>query len=786
MQLPNDPLFSQQWYLYNTGQGGRTPRVDLNLIDENPNTFNVWDEYSGKGVQVGILDDGVQFHHEDLWSNYNSTPKGISYTLGEGLPRHFRHAHGTAVAGIIAGAKNGIGIVGIAFNANITGFYFGDILAFQDMTRLEQQSAFDISNNSWGFSHPFYINSLNPYGQVFQQALEKGIRQGRDGIGTIFVWGGGNSRSELGYESNYNNEKNSRYTIAVAAIDGHGVGAPYSSQGANLLVSAFGDGDFYGNPPSIVTTDLMGLGGSNAPGISQFPESLNLNYTSTFNGTSAAAPMVSGVVALMLEANPYLGYRDVQQILAYSARQNNSTHEDWQFNGARNWNGGGLHVNHDYGFGLVDAHGAVRLAESWTFQNGWIGKPAQSTWVNEKSFEGLSSLGRVIPKAETISDTIILPAGIELESAEIRVTVSHEAIEDLVIRLTSPGGTESILFDGSRLNTLKLGKNGRVDFSEFRDNPSLFTDDSFLQELGESYQQGIDFTFSSTFNWGESSEGDWILTLENLGMNHDGQLKDWGLNVYGSEDSGNRAYIYTEEYGALTDPERQYLENRQGQHLLNATAMRSDSRIDLTRQSDSILAGQPLTLDADTQIVAVFGGDGNDMIWGNPDQSTYLMNRRGNNLMVGGNGNDIIQGGVGNDILSGGAGDDILSGGAGDDILFGGAGDNTLFGGAGDDLLVGGQGNDILSGDFGNDTLIGGGGNNIFVLRPDGGQNVIDDFTVGSDRLGLSHGLTFDALTFEQSGTDTLIRQGDQTWTIVSNVDSASLTPESFLEIRFV
>src|SRR5262249_54532457 len=51
-----------------------------------------------------------------------------------------------------------------------------------------------------------------------------------------------------------------------------------------------------------------------------------------FNGTSASAPIVSGVIALMLEANPDLSWRDVQEILVRSARQNNPTDKSWQTN----------------------------------------------------------------------------------------------------------------------------------------------------------------------------------------------------------------------------------------------------------------------------------------------------------------------------------------------------------------------------------------------------------------------------------------------------------------------
>ena len=96
-------------------------------------------------------------------------------------------------------------------------------------------------------------------------------------------------------------------------------------------------------------------------------------------GTSFATPMVSGVVALMYEANPNLGWRDVQSILANSARHVGSEigsgpafdeRYAWGWNDANTWNGGGLHFSNDYGYGLVDALAAVRLAETWLVRDG--------------------------------------------------------------------------------------------------------------------------------------------------------------------------------------------------------------------------------------------------------------------------------------------------------------------------------------------------------------------------------------------------------------------------------
>ncbi|TAO04273.1 MAG: hypothetical protein EYR95_04045, partial [Phormidium sp. SL48-SHIP] len=546
-------------------------------------------------------------------------------------------------------------------------------------------------------------------------------------------------------------------TIAVAAIDGQGIGAPYSSQGANLLVSAFGDGDGEEIPGTIASTDFMGYLGYN-PNLREVPENTpNLNYTNRFDGTSASAPMVSGVAGLMLEANPHLGYRDVQEILAYSARQNDPTHDDWQFNGAETWNGGGLHANHDYGFGLVDGHTAVRLAESWRFQNLSADQHPQRTWVNEASLVESSAAPVEIPDGATVSDSVTLPEGLDLQQTEIAVDVSHEAIEDLVITLTSPSGTESVLFDGSQLETITLtdemGNPLEAPFAEFRDNPQAFTDDPIAIELGESYQDGIDFTFSSTFNWSETSEGEWTLTLEDGESGTGGTLNNWDLRAYGDEATPNEAYIYTEEYGSLDDPDRQVLSNPEGTHSINAAAMRSDSLIDINPGATGVLAGQPLTIDETTQIENVWGGDGNDTLVGNEGDNT-LINPRGDNLLMGGLGDDQISAGEGND---------------------------TLFGGQGNDILEGGEGDDVLSGDLGDDTLIGGGGNNTFVLRPNGGENIITDFNTEADQIGLADGLTQEALTISQAGADAILEEGTETRAILNDVDSSLLTPDQFV-----
>jgi subtilisin family serine protease len=263
------------------------------------------------------------------------------------------------VSGTIAAERNGAGIVGVAYGAKLISIYtpFGSSSTISDIVNAYNYARnFDILNDSWGFAPQgtsyyavfgdwaFADNFLKPSFAPAGAALATLAAQGRGGLGTIVIQSAGNSFG-VGDNTNLHNFQNSQYIITVAATDYNGDVAEYSSPGASVLVSAPGGGGT-NNLSDIITTDRAGpLGESGG------------DYTST-RGTSFSAPIVSGVVALMLEANPNLGYRNIQEILAYSAIKTSTSSNSWSYNGASNWNGGGLHfdsLTHDLGFGLVDA-----------------------------------------------------------------------------------------------------------------------------------------------------------------------------------------------------------------------------------------------------------------------------------------------------------------------------------------------------------------------------------------------------------------------------------------------
>ena len=736
-KILNDPNFKDQWHLWNTPFNFGTAGVDINVLE-------VWKDYSGKGVKVGIIDSGVDAEHPDLVANYDASPNPDETRVGN---------HGTAVAGIVAAeAGNGIGGASIAHGATITSFVRtdeDDLGAVEAV--LKAQMEMDVANNSWGvngfiadFRAPNYIDE----GKIIKEVVEKG----RDGLGTVYVFSAGNSRSD-NETANYSNITNSRYTIAVAALTADGKYTGYSSPGANLLISAFGS-----EGGAVFTTDVQGEPGY-TPG----------DYTFGFNGTSAAGPMVTGVVALMLEANPELGYRDVQEILAYSATWNDADYETWIINEANNWNGGGLRHSSDYGFGQVNALAAVRLAETWQTQH---------TAANEQSVSITSAPALAIPDAGSVSDTIRVANGVEIDYVEVDITINHEFYNDLILTLTSPTGIVSEL-----ANRVPRNDSGVLDPS----NPDGY-------DPNKVEGKDFTFTFSTTANWGETGVGDWTLAVTDAKTGDTGVLTDWTLNLYGDAITPDDTYVYTDEFAYAkfeSDHQRHHLSDVNGGYdTLNAAAVTTDLDLNLNGGKTSTLAGEHLHIDADTLIEQAFGGDGDDQIVGNLLDNT-LHGGRGDDTVAGGFGSDAIYGDAGDDVLrgdlnsrdSGGVkgGDDLIHGGAGNDIIGGKGGHDTLYGDEGIDQLFGDAGRDWLSGGGGDDVLTGGDDGDIFALGLDQGLDIITDFTIGEDWIELLGDFSFAQTTRTQLQQDTLLSFGDQTFALLQGITADHLTASSFI-----
>jgi subtilisin-like proprotein convertase family protein len=235
----------------------------------------------------------------------------------------------------------------------------GDITddeALADMFRHQAQTV-AVQNHSWGNSG----EQLGSPSLLEQAALDDVLANGRGGRGVVIVRSGGNSR-ELGGNVNYDSYPSDPRVIAVAAIREDGRAASYSNPGACLLLGApSGDQqDDFSQGRTIFTTDRVGSSaGYNQ--ISFADDRADYAFGAFgFSGTSAAAPMISGVAALMLSVNTNLTVRDVQQVLIHAARQPGAADPTRQTNGA------GHVASHNAGFGVPDAWQAVDLARRWS------------------------------------------------------------------------------------------------------------------------------------------------------------------------------------------------------------------------------------------------------------------------------------------------------------------------------------------------------------------------------------------------------------------------------------
>jgi subtilisin-like proprotein convertase family protein len=212
-----------------------------------------------------------------------------------------------------------------------------------------------VQNHSWGHGGL----TLNGVSVLEQAGIASAINQGRSGRGVVMVRSAGNDRPS-GANADDNGYPSDPRVIAVAAVRMDGRVASYSNPGACVLVGApSGDSPagFYG----LLTTDLLGTDGVNW--LNYYPPYQDMNgyvwFSLGFSGTSAAAPQIAGVAALILSANPDLTYRDVQQILILSSRHFDFADPDLTTNGA------GFLVSHNVGFGVPDAGVAVSLAQNW-------------------------------------------------------------------------------------------------------------------------------------------------------------------------------------------------------------------------------------------------------------------------------------------------------------------------------------------------------------------------------------------------------------------------------------
>ncbi|MCU1093145.1 S8 family serine peptidase [Stenotrophomonas maltophilia] len=522
-----DPLAGIQWHLLNTGQAvqGDTRPVagnDLNVDGLFRNGIR------GEGVIIGIVDDGLQIAHPDLAANVAAVA-GKNFANNSNNPSPSApdvDNHGTMVGGI-AGAvgANGVGVRGVAPAATLKGFNVlasdasGSQTANIEYSWWDGAEAADVQvfNNSWG-AGPGNPNLPFAFSENDIRAYEQALSGTRGGSGGIYVKSAGNNFNNASISQTQDvcttdtknrgtgcvpagrDPRNNLFNvITVGAVRADGVRSSYSSTGAALWVSAFG-GEYGwqrqvvpGQPavrydPAIVTTDVTGCAQGSNKNTSlrntldgnQSAVDSTCNYTAKMNGTSASAPMVSGVAALVLETNPNLTYRDVKYILATTATRNHPNQPavtladgrtlvpGWTVNAANraysNW----------YGFGVVNAARAVQVAEN--FQS--LGPLVDSGWRNTTR---RVAIGNTSAAAARLTVQLANVAR-NVESVQLGFRVNHSNTRQLQFVLVSPSGTRSVVQPA--FTSIGSGLSGSVAIQRNFTNWDLLSSNAFLDETG--------------------------------------------------------------------------------------------------------------------------------------------------------------------------------------------------------------------------------------------------------------------------------------------------------------
>lgn len=248
--------------------------------------------------------------------------------------------HGTRCAGEVAAtANNSICAVGIAYGASVGGVRMldGDVTDAVEARSLSlNPQHIDIYSASWGPDDDG--KTVDGPGELATRAFVEGVTKGRSGKGSIFIWASGNGGREHD-NCNCDGYTNSIWTLSISSATEEGLVPWYSEMCSSTLATTYSSGGQ--GEKQIVTTDL------------------HHSCTASHTGTSASAPLAAGIVALVLEANSNLTWRDLQHIVVRTAKPGNLKDQNWTRNGI------GRKVSHSFGYGLMDAAAMVRIARIW-------------------------------------------------------------------------------------------------------------------------------------------------------------------------------------------------------------------------------------------------------------------------------------------------------------------------------------------------------------------------------------------------------------------------------------
>lgn len=306
--------------------------------------------------------------------------------------------------------------------------------------------------------------------------------QGRNGKGVIYTFSAGNDGQDA--DCNVSGWTSSMYTITVNALAPDSSPAYYAEECSSLLVATYGGDE---HQQTITTTGRHD------------------SCINNFQGTSAACPIASGIIALVLQANPALTWRDVQHLIVEFSMNTGLRNANFYTNGA------GKKVSLSHGFGLMNAEAMVNAAPNWKTV------PSRISCVRDPSHVLVSVPGgNNVTASETVDSCHIN----YLEHVLVTIYFQARSRGYTSIYLVSPQGTETRLLRERRLD------NGT---------------------------SSVMWTFMSVHTWGENPAGVWTLRLQSSVKQNVITLYSWSLELYGTVTNPLHESPRGGEYGGYCD-----------------------------------------------------------------------------------------------------------------------------------------------------------------------------------------------------------------------------------------
>lgn len=377
-QQSNDPYYSDQWGLRNTGQHNGQSGMDINIEP-------AWNISKGSNIIVAVIDKGIELTHSDLSSNiYSLSYDAENNNLGSTL----YGVHGTNCAGIIGAIQNNnLGVAGVApqcqlMSVSLSLHQSAPTASYVNAINWAVANGADILSNSWRY--PCYSSYI-------ESAINNAVTNGRNGLGSIVLFSSGNAikKNSISYEDDtyVRFPASLSSTIAVGAMSPCGERKTNNSCDGEKWKSCFG-----------TELDIV------APGVLVPTTTINSDYVTNFNGTSAACPHAAGVMALILSVNPCLTATEARAILCKSCdklpdyQYCNSTYGLW---------------NPEVGYGRINAYKAVLMALGLVYENqitGNVGQPSATLqWQLSNSGNTGLATGIYYVQRYEVTQTITFP-----------------------------------------------------------------------------------------------------------------------------------------------------------------------------------------------------------------------------------------------------------------------------------------------------------------------------------------------------------------------------------------